>query len=105
MATTDLNGKLVELISYSESAIVSRQLVKNLSGNVTLFAFDKDENLTEHTSPFEALVNIVEGKMEIKIGGEPYIVETGSIIKLPANVPHGLVALEKTKMLLTMIKG
>ncbi len=105
MATTDLNGKLVELISYSESAIVSRQLVKNPSGNVTLFAFDKDENLTEHTSPFEALVNIVEGKMEIKIGGEPYIVETGSIIKLPANVPHGLVALEKTKMLLTMIKG
>lgn len=105
MATTDLNGKLVELISYSESAIVSRQLVKNPSGNVTLFAFDKDENLTEHTSPFEALVNIVEGKMEIKIGGEPYIVETGSIIKLPANVPPCLVALEKTKMLLTMIKG
>ncbi len=105
MATTDLHGKLTGLINYSESAIVSRQLVKNPSGNVTLFAFDKDENLTEHTSPFEALVNLVEGKMEIKIGGEPYVVETGDIIKLPANVPHGLVALEKTKMLLTMIKG
>jgi len=105
MATTDLNGNLAELVTYSDSAIVSRQLIKNASGNVTLFAFDKDENLTEHTSPYEALVNIVEGKMEIKIGGEPYIVESGMIIKLPANVPHGLVALEKTKMMLIMIKG
>lgn len=105
MATTDLNGNLSELVSYSDNAIVSRQLIKNASGNVTLFAFDKNENLTEHTSPYEALVNIVEGNMEIKIGGEPWIVETGMIIKLPANVPHGLVALEKTKMMLIMIKG
>lgn len=105
MLNIDINGNLSELINYSEKSIVSRQLLKNTSGNVTLFAFDKDENLTEHTSPFDALVNVVEGKMEIKIGGEPFIVETGSIIKLPANVPHGLIALEKTKMMLIMIKG
>lgn len=105
MSTTDLNGIASELITYSEKSIVSRQLLKNPSGNVTLFAFDKEENLTEHSSPYDALVNVVEGKMEIKIGGEPYIVETGTIIKLPANIPHGLVALEKTKMILIMIKG
>ncbi|MBK6681029.1 MAG: cupin domain-containing protein, partial [Ignavibacteriales bacterium] len=72
MSTTDLNGIASELINYSEKSIVSRQLLKNPSGNVTLFAFDKDENLTEHSSPYDALVNVVEGKMEIKIGGEPY---------------------------------
>ncbi|MBK7865557.1 MAG: cupin domain-containing protein [Ignavibacteriales bacterium] len=105
MSTTDLNGIASELINYSEKSIVSRQLLKNPSGNVTLFAFDKDENLTEHSSPYDALVNVVEGKMEIKIGGEPYVVGTSTIIKLPANIPHGLVALEKTKMILIMIKG
>lgn len=105
MSTTDLNGITSELINYSEKSIVSRQLLKNPSGNVTLFAFDKDENLTEHSSPYDALVNVVEGKMEIKIGGEPFVVETGTIIKLPANIPHGLAALEKTKMILIMIKG
>jgi quercetin dioxygenase-like cupin family protein len=69
-----------------------------------LFAFDKEQSLTEHTSPFEAVVNIVEGEMEIKIGGEPHTLKGGEIIILPPNVPHGLTAQQKTKMLLTMIK-
>jgi quercetin dioxygenase-like cupin family protein len=96
--------KLVGSIDYQTKSIVSKQIIKKPNGNVTLFAFDKDESLTEHTSPYEALVQIVEGRMTITIGGQPYDVQEGEIILLPPNIPHGLVALEKTKMLLTMIK-
>lgn len=96
--------KLVGSIDYQTKSIVSKQIIKKPNGNVTLFAFDKDESLTEHTSPYEALVQIVEGRMTITIGGQPLNVEEGEIILLPPNIPHGLVALEKTKMLLTMIK-
>jgi len=96
--------KLVGSIDYQIKSIVSKQIIKKPNGNVTLFAFDKNESLTEHTSPYEALVQILEGRMTITIGGQPYDVEEGDIILLPPNIPHGLVALEKTKMLLTMIK-
>lgn len=96
--------KLVSSIDYQSRSIVSKQIIKKPNGNVTLFAFDIDESLTEHTSPYEALVQIVEGRMTITIGGKPYNVEEGEVILLPSNIPHGLVALEKTKMLLTMIK-
>lgn len=95
---------LRDAVNYQEGSIVSRQILKKPNGNITLFAFDKEQSLTEHTSPFEAVVNIVEGEMEIKIGGEPNTVKAGEIIILPPNVPHGLVAQQKTKMLLTMIK-
>ncbi len=95
---------LRDAVNYQEGSIVSRQILKKPNGNITLFAFDKEQSLTEHTSPFEAVVNIVEGEMEIKIGGEPNTVKTGEIIILPPNIPHGLVAQQKTKMLLTMIK-
>ncbi|KAB2910011.1 MAG: cupin domain-containing protein [Ignavibacteriales bacterium] len=105
MSKTDLYGKLSDLITYSEASIVSRQLIKNPAGNVTYFAYDKDENLSEHTSPYDALVIVVEGKMEVKIAGEPHILEAGMIIKLPANVPHALWALEPSKKLLVMIRG
>ncbi len=95
---------LKDAVNYQEGSIVSRQILKKPGGNITLFAFDKEQSLTEHTSPFEAVVNLVEGEMEIKIGGVPHIVKEGEIIILPPNVPHGLVAKQKTKMLLTMIK-
>jgi quercetin dioxygenase-like cupin family protein len=95
---------LADEISYQEKSIVSKQIIKKPNGNVTLFAFGKDESLTEHTSPYEALVFIVDGKMEIKIAGKPVIVNANEIILLPANVPHGLIAVENSKMLLTMIK-
>ena len=95
---------LREAVSYQDGSIVSRHILKKPNGNITLFAFDKEQSLTEHTSPFEAVVNIVEGEMEIKIGGEPHTVKEGEIIVLPPNVPHGLIAQQKTKMLLTMIK-
>ncbi len=99
-------NKLVlrDAVSYQEGSIVSRQIMKKPNGNITLFAFDKEQSLTEHTSPFEAVVNIVEGEMEIKIGGDPHTVQAGEIIILPPNIPHGLTAQQKTKMLLTMIK-
>lgn len=96
--------KLVDVINYQNGSIVSKQLIKKPNGNITLFAFDKDESLTEHTSPFEAVVYMVDGEMEIKIGGNPYQVKAGEILIMPPNVPHGLKATVKSKMLLTMIK-
>jgi quercetin dioxygenase-like cupin family protein len=95
---------LVDAINYQNGSIVSRQIIKKPNGNITLFAFDKDESLTEHTSPFEAVVYMVDGEMEIKIGGNPYNVKAGEILVMPANIPHGLKANIKSKMLLTMIK-
>lgn len=96
--------ELIGEIEYQQGGIVSKQLIKKTNGNITLFAFDKGESLTEHTSPFEAVVFIAEGEMEITIGGEPHNVKSGQIIILPPNISHGLVALNRSKMLLTMIK-
>jgi len=96
--------KLIDSINYQDSSIVSKQIIKKPNGNITLFAFDKDESLTEHTSPYEAVVYMVDGEMEIRIGGNPFNVKAGEIIVMPPNVPHGLRASTKSKMLLTMIK-
>jgi quercetin dioxygenase-like cupin family protein len=98
------NEKLIDSINYQNGSIVSRQIIKKPNGNITLFAFDKDESLTEHTSPFEAVVYMVDGEMEIKIGGNPHQVKAGEILILPPDVAHGLKATVKSKMLLTMIK-
>jgi len=98
------NEKLIDSINYQNGSIVSRQILKKPNGNITLFAFDKDESLTEHTSPFEAVVYMVDGEMEIKIGGSPHQVKAGEILVMPPDVPHGLKATVKSKMLLTMIK-
>jgi quercetin dioxygenase-like cupin family protein len=104
MTENILQQKLIDSITYQDHSIVSKQLIKKPNGNITLFAFDKDESLTEHTSPYEAVVYMVDGEMEIKIGGNPYNVKAGEIIIMPPDVPHGLKALKKSKMLLTMIK-
>ena len=103
---TDTIKKIVltDAIDYQDGTIVSKQILKKPNGNVTLFAFDKGEQLSEHTSPYEALVNIIDGEMEIRIDGNPYTVMTGELIVLPANVSHGLTATAMAKMLLTMIK-
>ena len=98
------NVLLIDEINYQENSVVSKQIIKNANGNITLFAFDKGESLSEHTSPYEALVYMVDGEMEIKVGGVPFVVKTGQIILLPPGIPHGLMALQKSKMLLTMIK-
>ena len=95
----------VESIEYAEGSVVSKTIVKKSAGNITLFAFDKGEGLAEHSAPFEALVQLLDGKAEITIGTTLYHLQTGQSIILPANIPHSLKANEKFKMMLTMIKG
>ena len=104
MSKSVIKEVLIDSINYQNNSIVSKQILKKPNGNITLFAFDKDESLTEHTSPFEAVVYMVDGEMEIKIGGNPYNVKAGEILVMPADIPHGLKAIVKSKMLLTMIK-
>ena len=86
-------------VDYASGGIVSKQIIKNQAGNVTLFSFDKEQGLSEHTAPFDALVQILD------VGGIPHRLKAGEIIIMPANVPHALHAVERFKMLLTMIKG
>ena len=92
-------------IEYSEGAVVSKTIIKKTGGNVTLFAFDKDQELSEHSSPHEALVQVLDGKVEITIGGQPHTIPEGESIILPANIPHALKAVEAFKMVLVMIKS
>ena len=96
---------LAESITYADGAIVSKVLLKNDQGNLTLFAFDKGEMLSEHTAPFDAMVQLLDGKAEIIIDKKSHILVVGESIIMPANVTHALTAIEKFKMLLTMIKG
>jgi quercetin dioxygenase-like cupin family protein len=96
---------LAELVTYQDGSVVSRQITKVDAGNVTLFAFDKDQELSEHTAPFDALVHILDGSAEIKISGRAFHLETGDAIVMPANEPHALKALSRFKMLLTMIRN
>lgn len=92
-------------IVYSEKAVVSKHVLKKEIGNVSLFAFDRGEGLSEHTAPFDAIVFIVDGKAEIIIDGVSNILESGETIIMPANIPHALKAVERFKMVLTMIKS
>ncbi|HEX9334143.1 MAG TPA: cupin domain-containing protein [Anaerolineales bacterium] len=96
---------LAELVTYQDGSVVSRQITKAEAGNITLFAFDKDQELSEHTAPFDALVHIVDGNAEIKISGKAFDLKTGDAIIMPANEPHALKALTPFKMLLTMIRN
>ncbi len=96
---------LDQQIDYADGGVVSKQIVKNTSGNVTLFSFDDGQGLSEHSAPFDALVQVLDGRAEIRIDGVVYVVATGQFIIMPANVPHALFAIERFKMLLTMIKG
>ncbi len=96
---------LADLISYQEGAIVSRVILKAEAGNVTFFAFDEGQELSEHTAPFDALVHVLDGEVEIKISGQPFQLKTGEAIIMPANDPHAVKATKKFKMLLTMIRA
>jgi quercetin dioxygenase-like cupin family protein len=91
-------------IQYADHAVVSKQLIKQKTGTVSLFAFDKGQSLSEHTAPFEAFVEIVDGAAEIIINHQSYSIKTGEFIILPANVPHAVNAVERFKMVITMIK-
>lgn len=96
---------LEEMVEYSSGGVISKQVLKNPSGNITLFSFDKGQGLTEHTAPFDAVVQVLDGEAQITIGGNPNLVKKGETIIMPANVSHALQAVEQFKMLLTMIKG
>ena len=96
---------LDDLITYKPGSVVSRTVITRPVGTVTLFAFDKGEGLSEHTAPFDALVQVLDGSVEITIAGRPYRVAKGGMIVMPAGKPHALRAIEKFKMMLVMIKG
>ena len=109
MKTTEFEKSKVfnykESIEYSDGAIVSKTVLKKETGNISLFAFAKGEALSEHTAPFDALIQVVDGKGEIIIGGKSFILETGQTIIMPANITHAVIAVEKFKMVLTMVKS
>jgi quercetin dioxygenase-like cupin family protein len=92
-------------VIYSDHATVSTQIIQKQTGNITLFAFDKGQNLSEHSAPFDAFVLITEGRGRILINKVHHDLETGQFILMPANVPHAVEALEKFKMMLVMIRG
>ena len=96
---------LAGLLDYQDGAVVSRTLVKKETGTVTVFAFDAGEGLSEHTAPFDAMVQVLEGTVDITISGRVHRVSAGELIVMPANEPHGLQAPERFKMLLTMIRS
>ena len=95
---------LSALITLTEGGIASRVLAKTSGGNLTLFAFDEGQGLTEHTSPFEALVLVLEGACTLTIGGTPVRATPGTVVRMPADVPHALEAIETTRLLLVMLR-
>lgn len=96
---------LAALVACQPGAVVSRVLVKSQAGNVTLFAFDAGQELSEHSAPFDALVHVLEGEAEVRIAGRPFQLTAGQAILMPANDPHALRALTPFKMLLTMLRA
>ena len=96
---------LIDLTQYQTGSIVSREIISKKTGTVTLFAFDKDQHLSEHTAPFDALVLCLEGEAEIIISGHAHRVKQGQMIIMPSNKPHALKAIEKFKMVLIMIRS
>ena len=96
---------LLGLVNYQVGSVVSRAILKREKGNVTIFAFDQGQGLSEHTSPFDALVQVVEGHAEITVAGIPIEVKTGDVVLLPAERPHAVKAITRFKMVLTMIRS
>ncbi|RAP53675.1 MAG: cupin [Methanosphaera sp. rholeuAM270] len=94
-----------KIVEYQEKSVVSTEIIKKDTGTVTLFAFDEGEGLSEHTAPFDALVQVLEGKLKLTIDGEEFILNKADSIIMPANIPHALHAETKFKMILTMIKS
>jgi quercetin dioxygenase-like cupin family protein len=96
---------LEEMVDYQEGTVVSRTVIDKKTGTVTLFAFDQDQGLSEHTAPFDAMVHVLDGEAEITIAGKPYLLAKGEMIIMPAGEPHALKAVLPFKMMLTMIRS
>jgi quercetin dioxygenase-like cupin family protein len=105
MNTITKPNSLVDMVDYQKDAVVSKTIIEKKTGTVTLFSFDQGQGLSEHTAPFDALVQVLEGTVEIKISGNPFLLKKGEMILMPANEPHALKAVEPFKMLLTMIRS
>ncbi|MCX7597708.1 MAG: cupin domain-containing protein [Armatimonadetes bacterium] len=106
-ATERLLGKVfkaADLVQYQDAAIVSRAIVDKKAGTVTAFAFDEGEGLSEHTAPYDALVYVLEGQLEVAIAGEQMVLSEGDLVIMPANKPHAVRAVTRCKMLLVMIR-
>ena len=96
---------LVDLVAYQDGTVVSKTLLQKKTGTVTLFAFAQGQGLSEHTAPFDAMVCVLDGVAEIVIDGNPVTVRQGEMLVMPANTPHALKAVERFKMMLTMIRS
>jgi quercetin dioxygenase-like cupin family protein len=98
-------AKLAESVEYQAGSIVSKQLIGKSTGSITLFAFDQGQSLSEHTAPFDAFVQVLDGQGAVTISGVDYTVKTGEMIIMPAGQPHAVKAVERFKMMLVMIRG
>jgi len=96
--------KFADMIRYQDGSVVSKEIMKKDSGTVTLFAFDKGQGLSEHTAHFDALVHVLNGSAVVVISGQPYTVNQGEMVIMPANKPHSVSAEEKFQMLLVLLK-
>jgi quercetin dioxygenase-like cupin family protein len=96
---------LEKMVDYQEGAVVSSTVIDKKTGTVTLFAFGRGQGLSEHTAPFDAMVNVLDGEVEITIAGKPYNLKKGEMIIMPAGEPHALKAISPFKMMLTMIRS
>nr|WP_286708755.1 cupin domain-containing protein [Methanothermobacter sp. EMTCatA1] len=104
----ELTGKVMkisDLIDYQDGSVVSREIIRKETGTVTLFAFDRGQGLSEHTAPFDAMVQVIDGEAEVTISGEKHRLVAGEMIIMPAEKPHAVMAVKPFKMLLTMIRS
>jgi len=97
--------ELADLVEYQDGAVVSRTLVKSNGGTVTVFAFDRGQELSEHTVPHDALVHVVDGEVEIRLGGAPHRLGPGQLLLMPGGTPHAVKALDRFKMVLVLLRG
>jgi quercetin dioxygenase-like cupin family protein len=102
---TEKISNMEGLVAYQDGSIVSKEIIKKTTGTTTIFAFDRDQGLSEHTAPFDALVYILDGEAEITIAGEPHQLKAGEMIIMPGGKPHALKAVKRFKMMLVMIRS
>jgi quercetin dioxygenase-like cupin family protein len=105
MSNEPKQNLLAGMVDYQKDAVVSKTIIEKNTGTVTLFAFYAGQGLSEHTAPFDALVQVLDGEVEIRISGKPFQLKQGEMIIMPANQPHALKAVSNFKMLLTMIRS
>jgi len=98
-------SNMKDLVVYQDGSVVSKEIIKKPTGTVTIFAFDRDQGLSEHTAPFDALVYVLDGETEITISGEPHHLKAGDMLIMPGGKPHALKAVKRFKMMLVMIRS